>query len=76
MSESELVKPNDGSYDSGKYNLASLIPYAGTYIVFLGVVRLITYYESFGIQILGFLEISEVITSFLDIILAVIASFV
>src|SRR5688572_22936951 len=48
------------------------LPYVGSFIIFLGVTRLIFYYSSFGINIVSFLEFSEIITSFLDII--VIAS--
>jgi hypothetical protein len=48
---------------------ASLIPYLpllSGILIFLGVCRLSFYYKEFGINIINFLEIGEIITSFLD----------
>ncbi len=44
------------------------LPYLGSFIIFLGVERLIIYYNAFNINIIHFLEFSEIITSFLDIL--------
>jgi hypothetical protein len=50
-----------------------VMPYTGSFIVLLGVVRLVIFYERFGIQILDFLEFSEIVTSFLDFIIIILA---
>ena len=53
--------------------LKDYFPYISAFIIFLGIVRLITFYASFGVPILQFLDFTEIITSFLDIlVLAVI----
>lgn len=52
--------------------LSQILPYLGSYVVFLGVSRLLYYYESFGITITNYLEFSEILTSFLDIIVILI----
>ena len=52
-----------------------LVPYFGSVIVFLGVTRLIFYYESFGIKITDYLEFSEILTSFLSILVIVLIYF-
>lgn len=51
--------------------------YIGPFIIFLGMTRLIFFYKSFGITITNYLEFSEIITSFFDIlvILAFFLSF-
>lgn len=48
--------------------LSNYLPYVGSFIIFLGVTRLICFYSAFGISIVNFLDFSEIITSFLDII--------
>jgi len=67
MTELEQKKSNE-------IGLGLYLPYLGSFIVFLGVIRLMCFYSAFGIQIVSYLEFSEIITSFLDII--VIAAFV
>lgn len=52
------------------------LPYFGPYIIFLGVTRLLFYYSSFGVTITNFLEFSEIITSFLDILAIIVIQFV
>ena len=54
--------------------LTTYLPYVGSFIIFLGVARLIFFYSAFGVSIVNFLDFSEIITSFLDII--VIAVFI
>lgn len=49
-------------------SLISFIPYISSVIVFLGVIRLMTFYNHFGISILTYLEFSEILTSFLDVL--------
>ncbi len=48
--------------------ISHYLPYVGSFIIFLGVARLIFFYSSFGISITNFIEFTEIITSFLDII--------
>src|SRR5687767_506597 len=44
------------------------LPYAGSFIIFLGIIRLMAYYSAFGVPIISYLEFSEILTSFLDIL--------
>lgn len=53
-------------------NLISLLPFFGSFIIFLGMIRLIFYYQSFGVNIVNYLDISEIITSFFDILIIVV----
>ncbi len=46
------------------------------YIIFLGMIRLIVYYNEFGVSIVSYLDISEVITSFFDILMIIVIIFV
>ncbi len=57
-----------------KLNYLGLTSYIGGGLIFLGFVRLMLYYASFGINIINFLDFSEIITTFLD--LAVVIVFV
>jgi len=50
--------------------------YIGPFIIFLGIIRLITFYNYFGIAIIDYLNFSEIITSFLDIIVFIVLYFV
>jgi hypothetical protein len=52
--------------------VSDVLPYLGSFIIFLGMTRLMTYYSSFGVNIINYLEFSEIITSFFDIILIVV----
>jgi len=47
---------------------AKLIPIATGGLIFLGVSRLLFFYNFFGVNILPFLDFSEIITSFLDFV--------
>lgn len=47
-------------------NYLKLLPYFGSVIIFFGVLRLICYYDYFGVNIVRFLQFSEIITSFFD----------
>lgn len=49
-----------------KTSFLRFVPYAGVTLIFLGFVRLMTYYTAFGINIINFLEFSEIVTTFLD----------
>ena len=57
-------------------NFSVLIPYLGSFIIFLGVIRLMFYYYSFNVRILNFLEFTEILTSFFDILLLVIITII
>lgn len=57
-------------------SFGKLLPYLGSFIIFLGITRLIFYYECFGVHITSYLEFSEIITSFLDIIVIVVTLFI
>jgi hypothetical protein len=54
------------------FKLRKLLPYAGPFLIFLGVLRLIIYYNAFGVKIVNFLDLTEIITSFLDIVVSTI----
>lgn len=45
-----------------------LLPYLGSFMIFLGMVRLLLYYGSFGVRITNYLDLSEIITSFFGIL--------
>ncbi len=47
----------------------SYLQYLGPLIIFLGVIRIQTYYGEFGINILQFMDLSEALSSFLDFII-------
>ncbi len=56
--------------------IVKLTPLAGTFLVFLGVLKLIFYYSYFDIQIIDYLEFQEIITSFFgDINIIIIFGF-
>lgn len=46
------------------------------YIIFLGMIRLMFYYSHFGVSIVSYLDISEVITSFFDVLMLIVSTFV
>ena len=50
----------------------SYLQYIGPLIIFLGVIRVQTYYGEFGINILQFMDLSEALTSFLDFIIYIV----
>lgn len=43
-----------------------LFPFVGSFLVFLGMLKLIIYYKAFNIEITAFLNFDEIITSFLN----------
>lgn len=53
-------------------DFVKLIPFATAGLIFLGVTRLYYYYQFFGINIVSFLDFSEILTSFFDIIIVVV----
>jgi len=48
------------------------LTYVGPLLIFLGMTRLITFYNSFGVSITSYLDFSEVLTSFFDILIIVV----
>jgi len=58
--------------ESDKSQFSKYLPYLGSFIIFLGVERLIVFYQAFNINIIHFLEFSEIVTSFLDILTFII----
>jgi len=62
--------------DTKNISFSVLLPYLGSFIIFLGVTRLLFYYDSFGVRITNYLDFSEIITSFLDIIVIAVVLFV
>ncbi|MEI6123806.1 MAG: hypothetical protein WCQ95_09260 [Bacteroidota bacterium] len=65
MSE-EINKKSDSD------KLTSLLPYVGPLLILFGVIRLIVFYRNFGITIINYLDITEIITSFFDILIITI----
>lgn len=58
--------------NEANFKYKEFIPYAGSVIIFLGAFRLIMFYGGFGVSIVQFLDFSEIITSFLDIIIPIV----
>jgi hypothetical protein len=52
--------------------ISQYFSYVGPFIIFLGMTRLMAFYSSFGVSIISYLDFSEVITSFFDILFIVI----
>jgi hypothetical protein len=46
--------------------LKSLAPYGGAFLIFLGVLKLTVYYSAFNVQITSFLDLTEILTTFLS----------
>jgi hypothetical protein len=60
-----------------KNQLNKILKYFPGFIIFLGIVKLIFFYKSFNIQIVDYLNLSEVLISFIDkAILYIIIAFV
>ncbi|MEI6695639.1 MAG: hypothetical protein WCO13_06200 [Bacteroidota bacterium] len=60
---------------TNEFSLSQYLTYVGPFLIFLGMTRLITFYNSFGVSITSYLNISEVLTSFFDIIILVVIFF-
>lgn len=54
--------------------ILNYLPYFGSILIFLGVIRQIFYYAGFGISIVNYLDFSEIITSFLDLLVLMVLS--
>jgi hypothetical protein len=52
-----------------EFKLNTLIPYFLPFVISLGVFRLMIFYSAFGIRITSFLDFSEIIVSFMDILI-------
>lgn len=52
------------------------LKYIGPALIFAGMARLIFFYSSFGISIVTFLDITEVITSFFDVVVFALIYFI
>lgn len=60
------------SEETNDLKLLNILPFFGSFLIFLGATRLFVFYQYFGINIINFIEFSEIITSFLDIIILAI----
>ena len=60
---------------NNEFKINQYLIYIGPFLIFLGMVRLITFYNSFGVPITSYLDLSEIITSFFDIIILVVIIF-
>jgi hypothetical protein len=56
-----------------KEEVSRLIKYLPGYVIFLGVLKLIIFYEAFNIRIVSYLDFSEVLVSFLDTLIVIVA---
>jgi hypothetical protein len=63
---------NRATKTANDFKIAEYLSYVGPFIIFLGMTRLIVFYSSFGVSIVSYLDFSEVITSFFDIIVMVV----
>lgn len=61
---------------SNEIRISQYFTYVGPFIIFLGMIRLMCFYNAFGISITNYLDFSEVITSFFDILAFIVVGFV
>lgn len=66
----EAITDDSLKKDNKKIEYTQFIPFATAGLIFLGVSKLIYYYTYFGVNIVSFLEFGEIITSFLDFVVA------
>lgn len=57
---------------TNELSISQYLTYVGPFLIFFGMTRLIIFYNSFGVSITSYLDISEVLTSFFDILLLVV----
>lgn len=55
-----------------EFKVSQYLAFVGPFLIFLGMLRLISFYNSFGISIISYLELSEALLSFFDIIIIVV----
>lgn len=60
---------------TSQFSISQYLTYVGPFLIFLGMTRLITFYNSFGVSITSYLDFSEVLTSFFDILVIVVIFF-
>lgn len=65
MNDSETRQTNE-------FKVTEYFIYVGPFLIFLGMTRQITFFRAFDISITSYLDISEIITSFFDILFFVI----
>ena len=63
---SQNPPPNALNNEAKAIDYSKFIPFATAGLIFLGVSKLLIFYSLFGINILPFLDFSEIVTSFLD----------
>lgn len=68
----DIAKQNEVVSVLPEFKLSTVFPYFLPYIVSLGVFRLMVFYGHFGIRIISFLDFSEVIISFMDILIILV----
>jgi len=68
-----MTRGNTGGFN--KFRISPFLPYFSSYIILLGVTRLIFFYSEFGVPIINYLDFTEIITSFLDYIVFTLLSF-
>ncbi|MGE0636129.1 MAG: hypothetical protein AB7P01_06800 [Bacteroidia bacterium] len=69
MAENEATRPEND------FKITEYLNYGGPFLIFLGMARLISFYQAFGVSIVSYLDFSEIITSFFDILVVVIFLF-
>jgi len=55
-----------------EFRISEYLSFGGPFIIFLGMTRLMTFYSAFGVSIVSYLDFSEIITSFFDILYIVV----
>ncbi|MBI3193994.1 MAG: hypothetical protein HYZ34_05920 [Ignavibacteriae bacterium] len=55
--------------------MKELAPYGGAFLIFLGVVKLTIYYSAFNLQITSFLDLTEILSAFLNDLLFMTIAF-
>lgn len=58
--------------ESGQYDFPKIVPVISAALIFLGISRLIFYYSLYHVNIVSYLDFSEILTSFLDALWALV----
>ncbi len=66
------MNDSKSNHNDKEFRISQYFTYIGPFLIFLGMTRLMTFYNAFGVSITSYLDFSEVITSFFDILFIVV----
>lgn len=66
------MNDNQSQHNDKQFRVSQYFTYVGPFLIFLGMTRLMIFYNAFGVSITSYLDFSEVITSFFDILFIVV----